>query len=72
MKIELQDEDHVLVEGAAWFDVKGFAVRIHSTHEGVAVDVFDRTLLDEGNSDDAWMAGVHVFDHELCAPEEAP
>lgn len=36
----LKDEDYTLEEGAAWFTVKGFSVRIMSTDEGVVVDIY--------------------------------
>ncbi len=37
---ELDDDDYVLTDQKAWFTVKGFAVRIHATDEGVAVDIY--------------------------------
>lgn len=36
----LKDADYVLEEGAGWFSVGKFSVRIHETDEGVAVDVY--------------------------------
>ena len=33
MDTQLVDGDYVLAEGAAWFTVKGFSIRIHSTDE---------------------------------------
>lgn len=45
MPNHLIDDDYILTEGAAWFGVKGFAIRIHSTDEGVVVDVFDNMAM---------------------------
>lgn len=32
--------DYVLTDGAAWFRVKNFSIRIHSTDEGVVVNLY--------------------------------
>jgi hypothetical protein len=32
--------DYVLTDGAAWFRVKNFSIYIHSTDEGVVVDLY--------------------------------
>ena len=32
--------DYVLTDGAAWFKVKNFSIYIHSTDEGVVVDLY--------------------------------
>lgn len=37
--MELKDGDYKLLEGAGWFEVKGFAIRICATDEGVVVDI---------------------------------
>ncbi len=34
----LRDGDYVLIDGAAWFTVGKFSIRIHQTDEGVVVD----------------------------------
>ena len=46
MKIE--DGDYELVDGAAWFAVRGFAVRIFSTDNGVDVRIYKNGAEDEG------------------------
>jgi len=62
----LNDDDYQLVEGGAWFDVKGFAIRIHATDEGVVADIFDAKLLADGHSADAaLMSSTYAFDAEL-------
>ena len=67
---DLIDNDYVLVEGAAWFDVDGFTIRIHSTDEGVVVDVFDAKLCESGDFDVALMATTYVFNSELSDADE--
>jgi hypothetical protein len=54
----LIDSDYKLTEGAAWFTVKNFAIRIHSTDEGVIVDIFKN-----GDYNDT-IATTYAFDHE--------
>jgi hypothetical protein len=53
---ELKDADYALTEGAAWFTVKGFAIRILSTEEGVAVDIYE-----SGNE---WEPIASTFAHD--------
>ena len=36
----LLDGEYVLTDGAAWFRVKNFSIRIQSTDEGVVVDLY--------------------------------
>lgn len=57
--------DYELTDGSGWFDVKGFTVYIHSTHEGVIVDVFDAKELREGDID-AVVASCYAFDTDLA------
>jgi hypothetical protein len=38
--MNLIDQDYVLIEGAAWVEVQGFAVRIRANSSGLAVDVY--------------------------------
>jgi len=38
--MNLIDQDYVLIEGAAWVEVQGFAVRIRATPAGLFVDVY--------------------------------
>jgi hypothetical protein len=59
--MNLKDNDYTLVDGAAWFEVKGFAIRIHSTDEGVVVDVFKN-----GDYTEA-IASTYAFDTEGAA-----
>ena len=56
---ELLDDDYILTDGAAWFTVKGFSVRIHSTDEGVVADVYA-----EGREDEDAIASTYAFDNE--------
>jgi hypothetical protein len=56
----LPDTDYLLVQGSAWFTVKGFSVRIASTDEGVAVDVYAL-----GKEGDAPLGGTWVLDSEV-------
>jgi hypothetical protein len=57
--IEITDADYILAEGAGWFEVKGFAVRIHSTDEGVAVDIYKN-----GSEDEDSIASCYAFDSD--------
>jgi hypothetical protein len=59
---ELEDGDYVLTEGSGWFTVKGFAVRIHATDEGVAVDVYVN-----GKEDDGPISSAYGLDVEAGA-----
>lgn len=56
----LEDGDYILTDGQAWFTVKGFAVRIHSTDEGVAVDIYK-----DGDEMSDSIASTYAFDNEL-------
>ena len=58
--MNLIDSDYVLTEGAAWFTVKGFSIRIHSTDEGVVVDVFK--AMEEMSGP---VASTYAFDSEI-------
>ena len=58
--MELKEGDYELVDGAAWFTVKGAAVRIHSADEGVVVDIYRNGA----EMEDA-VASAYVFDSEL-------
>lgn len=64
---KLKDGDYVLSEGTGWFEVKGFAIRIHSTDEGVAVDIYNNKEMndpDNGGTVEA-IASAYAFDDEL-------
>lgn len=56
----LTDTDYILTEGAAWFSVSGFAIRIHTTDEGVAVDIYK-----DGKENENAIAGSYAFFSEL-------
>ena len=64
--MELKDGDYELVDGAAWFTVKGAAIRIASTDEGVVVDIYRN----HKEMEDA-VASAYVFDSELADDEAA-
>lgn len=61
--MNLQDSDYVLTENAGWFDVKGFAIRINGTDDGVVVDIFSRKELEQSPYCEA-LASTYAFDHE--------
>lgn len=56
---ELNDATYNLAEGAARLTVKDFCIRIHSTHEGVIVDVWAK-----GREDEDLIASTYAFDSE--------
>jgi len=57
---KLIDSDYILTEGAGWFEVKGFAIRINSTDEGVVVDVYKN-----GKEDEESISSCYAFYSEL-------
>ena len=57
--IELKDGDYILTEGAAWLEVKGFAVRLYHNGDGLRVSVCE-----SGREYDT-LGEVFVFDNEL-------
>ena len=61
--MKLTDNNYFLVEGAGWFDVKGFAIRIHATDEGVVVDVYAKTDVDADAHAEP-IASTYAFDTE--------
>jgi hypothetical protein len=62
--MNLKDDDYTLEEGAAWFTVKGFAIRIQSTDEGVAVDVWK-----DGGEMDSPIASTYAYDQDIATDE---
>ncbi len=61
------DGDYILRDGAAWFTVGGFSVRLAKTDEGVVCDVYA-----EGVEDGDPIASCYAFDSEVEeAKEEA-
>lgn len=67
MATPLNDDDYTLIEGAGCFTVKGFMVRIHSTEEGVAVEIFDAKDAAQGDNKDARLARTYAYDID-CKP----
>jgi hypothetical protein len=57
--MNLKDDDYTLTEGAAWFTVKSFSIRILSTDEGVVVDIYN-----EGEEMELPIASTYAFDNE--------
>ena len=67
--VNLSDDDmYVLTDGSAWIDVKGFAIRIHSTDEGVVVDIFNAKELETEPFIES-LASTYAFDAE-CEPDK--
>jgi hypothetical protein len=58
----LEDGDYTLTEGAGWFSVKGFSIRIMSTDEGVVVDVYE-----DGKEMGSPVSSTYAFDSEVQA-----
>lgn len=50
----------------AWIDVKGFAVRIQITDQGIVTDIYARGMEENGP-----MASTYAFDHEIGQEESA-
>jgi hypothetical protein len=65
MTTSLKDNDYTLSEGAAWLEVKNFAIRIHSTDEGVSVDIYRN-----GDEMADALATAYAFDNETTNQEE--
>jgi hypothetical protein len=62
--MNLKDDDYTLTEGAAWFTVKGFAIRILSTDEGVVVDIYN-----EGEEMESPIASTYAHDEDIATDE---
>jgi len=56
----LKDADYILSQKAAWIEVKNFAIRIHATDEGVAVDIYRK-----GDEASDAIATTYAFDSEV-------
>lgn len=67
--ISLPDGDYTLTESAGWFDIKGFSIRIHSTDEGIVVDVYDAKIAKSGDFNDALVTSTYAYDAELSTTE---
>jgi len=61
----LSHGDYVLADGSGWFDVKGFTVYIHTTDNGVVVEIFDAKELRDGDID-AVVSSCYAFDSDLA------
>lgn len=61
---KLIDDDYILVEDQCWVEVKGFAIKIMKTDEGVVVDVWPT-----GKEIDSPIASTYAFDSE-CLEED--
>ena len=59
-KDKIGDGDYILTDGAGWFEVGGFAVRIKKDDEGVIVDVYK-----SGHEDEDSIVSCYAFDSEL-------
>lgn len=62
--ILLADGDYTLSEGAAWLEVKNFAIRIFATDEGVNVDIYRN-----GDEMADAIASAYAFDNETTNEE---
>lgn len=60
----LIDNDYTLTEGGAWFTVEGFAVRIHTTAEGLIVDIYQ-----DGKEYNAPISSAYAHNSELEAED---
>jgi hypothetical protein len=61
MDTQLTAGDYVLVDDNMWVQVKGFAIYIHKTDEGVVVDIFDNNFVLTGT-----LGSTNAFDNELA------
>lgn len=61
MKHHLSDDDYVLAEGAAWLETGKFAIRIHTTDEGVVVDIYPNGT----EKVEAAVASCYAFNDEV-------
>ncbi len=66
---KLDDRDYVLTENAGWFELKGFAIRIYATDDGVVVDIFDDAELNTEPFINP-IASAYAYSHELSSFEE--
>lgn len=58
--MDIPEGDHKLINNSAWIEVKGFAIRIASTDEGVVVDIYE-----SGSELNDALASTYVFDAEI-------
>ena len=67
MVTKIDDGDYELTDGCAWLSAKGFAIRIHTTDEGVVVDIYKEVGPDKPY--DEPIASAYAFDSELDEQE---
>ena len=63
--INLQDGDYVLIDGNGWFQIDGFAIRLHRTDEGVIADIWDNA-----GEQESPIASTYAFTADLEQEEE--
>lgn len=51
--------------GCGWVSLKGFAICIQTTDEGIVVDIYDEAKLDRGEVDDALLGSTYAYSSEL-------
>ena len=59
MPKSIKDGDYILKDGKAWFEVKGFAIWVRATDEGVVVDIYKN-----GDELEESLASTYAFDSE--------
>lgn len=59
----LPDGDYTLTDGAAWFQIGRFAIRLRKTDEGVSCAIYEA-----GKEDENSLAEANVFENELDEP----
>jgi hypothetical protein len=65
--LNLTDGDYTMDKnGSVWIDVRGFSVYLHTTDEGIIVDIFNAEQLREAFPLAAPIASTYAFDHELA------
>ena len=64
--VDLTNGDYRLVDKTVWLEVKGFAIWVRATDEGVVVDIYK-----SGEEDGDSLASCYSFDSELLDEEGA-
>lgn len=64
MVTKIDDGDYELTDGCAWLSAKGFAIRIHTTDEGIVVDIY-KEISDPNKDYDEPIASTYAFYNEL-------
>tara|TARA_R110000822_G_scaffold4301_2_gene18429 strand:- start:303 stop:485 length:183 start_codon:yes stop_codon:yes gene_type:complete len=60
--MNLTDQDYVLIEGAAWVEVQGFAVRVRATPKGLSIEVYKSGQEASGELDSLFVGADHDAD----------